>query len=140
MIKINLINHLKYNQKHSKKQMNSNKLKFRKPNLQNYWKAMIISLSPIHLSLIKENAAKFSVAHTQTSPITQRTCATIATIVLVNQNWHMPVDIPIKPIIQVVCVKTAILPNTIKRIKEREMKRSNKKIFQRKAKSWNIKI
>jgi len=85
-------------------------------------------------SLIKENAAKFSAVHTKTSPITQKTCALIAIIELVNQKWHMPVDISTNLTIQVVCVKTAILQNTTKRLKEREMKRSNKKNFKKKAK------
>ena len=50
----------------------------------------------------------------KTKSIMLRICATIATTVKVRLNWHMLVDTPQDPTIQVECAKIVISPSTIK--------------------------
>ena len=68
----------------------------------------------IYSKKMKEKEEILINAHTKTKSITLRICATIVTIVKVKLNWHMLVDIPQDPTIQVVCAKIVISPSTIK--------------------------
>jgi hypothetical protein len=67
-----------------------------------------MSSKHIYSKKMKEKEEILINALTKTKSITLRICATIVTIVKVKLNWHLLVDIPQDPTIQVVCAKIAI--------------------------------